>query len=304
MIRALHRWPGLLALALVTASGPQRRCAVGLPGGGAPRRAAGGCGADVAELAQRIQAGLSGRRADQARALWPDHRLLVRQWRAGRCGDRPGHGPGRRLGRSQSRRTLAHQAAPLAVPRRRGPHRDGGGCGGDAGARGLGRVSGGAAGRAAGGAGSRPCKGLLAAACMSRSRASPLPGLLLSSATALWMTASTFDLLPDQAAMPGAPAAVSGKTGLRSRGMDVLARTPVAELRELAFPYPGDATDVFTLKTDRGHRLSSTRARARCLAGAPSRRGSACRRRSTCCTPGRVPRRLGSSSGSWRWACR
>src|SRR5690606_39971001 len=31
-----------------------------------------------------------------------------------------------------------------------------------------------------------------------------------------------------------------------------LQQTPVAELRELSFPYPGDPTDVFTLKTDRG----------------------------------------------------
>jgi sulfite reductase (NADPH) flavoprotein alpha-component len=34
--------------------------------------------------------------------------------------------------------------------------------------------------------------------------------------------------------------------------MATLLQTPVAELRELTFPYPGDATDVFTLKTDRG----------------------------------------------------
>jgi sulfite reductase (NADPH) flavoprotein alpha-component len=34
--------------------------------------------------------------------------------------------------------------------------------------------------------------------------------------------------------------------------MPTLQQTPVAELRELSFPYPGDATDVFTLKTDRG----------------------------------------------------
>ena len=32
----------------------------------------------------------------------------------------------------------------------------------------------------------------------------------------------------------------------------LLAQTAVAELRDLNFPYPGDATDVFTLKTDQG----------------------------------------------------
>ena len=34
--------------------------------------------------------------------------------------------------------------------------------------------------------------------------------------------------------------------------MAVLRETPVSSLRELTFPYPGDATDVFTLKTDAG----------------------------------------------------
>jgi sulfite reductase (NADPH) flavoprotein alpha-component len=77
-------------------------------------------------------------------------------------------------------------------------------------------------------------------------------GLVLSSTTALWLTASTFDLLPDGGAMPAAPVEVSGQIGLPPGRMATLRQTPVAELRELSFPYPGDATDVFTLKTDRG----------------------------------------------------
>tara|TARA_E500000318_G_scaffold105413_1_gene112304 strand:- start:1353 stop:3560 length:2208 start_codon:yes stop_codon:yes gene_type:complete len=77
-------------------------------------------------------------------------------------------------------------------------------------------------------------------------------GLILSSATALWMTASTFDLLPDGSALPGSRAKVSGETGVALTDVAVLGETPVAELRALSFPYPGDATDVFTLKTDRG----------------------------------------------------
>jgi sulfite reductase (NADPH) flavoprotein alpha-component len=77
-------------------------------------------------------------------------------------------------------------------------------------------------------------------------------GLFLSSATALWMTASTFDLLPDSGAILAIPAKVSGETGVALAEMAMLGDTPVAELRELSFPYPGDATDVFTLKTDRG----------------------------------------------------
>ena len=44
-------------------------------------------------------------------------------------------------------------------------------------------------------------------------------GLFLSSATALWMTASTFDLLPDSGATPAFPAEVSGETGVALAGM-------------------------------------------------------------------------------------
>ena len=58
-------------------------------------------------------------------------------------------------------------------------------------------------------------------------------GLVLSSMTALWMTASTFDLLPDEGAMPAAPAEVSGETGFALNRMATLQQTPVAELREL-----------------------------------------------------------------------
>lgn len=76
-------------------------------------------------------------------------------------------------------------------------------------------------------------------------------GLLLSSITALFMTASTFDLIP-QGSLPGFPVEVSGQTGAAPGMMPRLAETPVNRLRELTFPYPGDATDVFTLTTDSG----------------------------------------------------
>ncbi|TDE34810.1 PepSY domain-containing protein [Antarcticimicrobium sediminis] len=77
-------------------------------------------------------------------------------------------------------------------------------------------------------------------------------GLMVSSLTALWMTASTFDLLPDASDGPAFPAAVSGAVAMPVTDMALLVATPVNELRELSFPYPGDATDVFTLKTDQG----------------------------------------------------
>jgi sulfite reductase (NADPH) flavoprotein alpha-component len=76
-------------------------------------------------------------------------------------------------------------------------------------------------------------------------------GLLLSSATALYMTASTFDLIPRESG-PAFPQEVSGQTGAAPAAMPLLRATPVDILRELVFPYPGDATDMFTLRTDSG----------------------------------------------------
>lgn len=76
-------------------------------------------------------------------------------------------------------------------------------------------------------------------------------GLLLSSATALFMTASTFDLIP-QGSGPAFPQQLSGQTGADPAAMPLLRATPLDALRELVFPYPGDATDMFTLKTDGG----------------------------------------------------
>jgi sulfite reductase (NADPH) flavoprotein alpha-component len=77
-------------------------------------------------------------------------------------------------------------------------------------------------------------------------------GLLLSSATALWMTASTFDLLPDGASRPVSQASASGRVGMDVAKMEPLMTVPLSELRSLSFPALDDAGDVFTLKTDRG----------------------------------------------------
>jgi len=79
-----------------------------------------------------------------------------------------------------------------------------------------------------------------------------VPALALSAATALWMVASTYDLLPDAAVQPDEPAAVSGLTGLPPAQMAALRTTAVSALRDLNFPYAGDAQDVFTLRTDGG----------------------------------------------------
>ncbi|MBU9698674.1 PepSY domain-containing protein [Rhodobacteraceae bacterium HSP-20] len=76
--------------------------------------------------------------------------------------------------------------------------------------------------------------------------------LALSSVTALWMTASTFDLLPADDANPAFPAEVSGRTGLSPAGMPALQAIPLSDLRDLTFPYAGDAGDVLTLTTASG----------------------------------------------------
>ncbi len=97
-----------------------------------------------------------------------------------------------------------------------------------------------------------PLRGPLSARLHVEIARAAVAGLLLSSATALWMTASTFDLLPDGGATLAAPADTSGQTGVAIAAMDLLGRTPLAELRSLSFPNPDDVSDVFTLKTDRG----------------------------------------------------
>lgn len=79
-----------------------------------------------------------------------------------------------------------------------------------------------------------------------------LPGLFLSSLTALWMTAATFGFLPEGAGAPAFPAEVSGRTGVELAAIPTLLETPVDELRSLSFPAATDATDVFTLKTAQG----------------------------------------------------
>lgn len=77
-------------------------------------------------------------------------------------------------------------------------------------------------------------------------------GLALSSLTALWMSASTFDLLPGGATAPAFPAETSAQAGIGLNQMAALQALPVSELRSLSLADPMDATDVHMLKTRRG----------------------------------------------------
>lgn len=77
-------------------------------------------------------------------------------------------------------------------------------------------------------------------------------GLLLSSLTALWMSAGTFGLISIESARLEPPATVSGQAALPLAQLEALRRTPVTALRELSFPLSGDPQAVYTLRTPEG----------------------------------------------------
>lgn len=251
MIRTLHRWPGLLALALVTVlalSGAALSVFPLAEGLAAPQSVA---GQSVADLATRIAANHPGleeiRRSPSGTitAWWFD-----------------GNAPGSAVIDPQTGRDVA-SADPNAVERwlttlHRSLFLD------DAGRLVM-----------AAGAAAMLVLTLSGAALVARRNGGwrrwfarlrgpfagrwhveiarlAVFGLALSAVTALWMTASTFDLLPDAAARPAEPTAVSGATGLPLDRMEALQSVPVDALRKLAFPYAGDAQDVFTLSTNSG----------------------------------------------------
>ncbi|SLN31963.1 Sulfite reductase [NADPH] flavoprotein alpha-component [Roseovarius litorisediminis] len=251
MFRVLHRWPGLLALALVTVLALSGAALSVFP---AVERLAGPqaeAGLTAATLADRILALYPGleqiRRAPsgQITAYWFD------QGAPGAAVIDPATGQG------------VASADPNLVERwLTNLHRslflgDGGRIAMAAGAAAMLVLSLSGAALVARRAGGwrhwfAPLRGPLVSRLHVEIARIAVIGLVLSSTTALWMTASTFELLPELGAMPAFPAKVSGKTGVALGQVPTLLQTPVAELRGLSFPYPGDATDVFTLRTDRG----------------------------------------------------
>ena len=251
MIRAFHRWPGLLALAIVTILALSGAALSVFPAAeriAAPQAEA---GLTVASLAGRIQAVYPGveqiSRSPSGRitAYWFD------QGAPGAAVIDPATGQGvASADPSQVERWLTNLHRSLFLA-------DGGRIAMAAGAAAMLvlAISGAALVARRAGAWRRwfaPLRGPLVGRLHVEIARIAVLGLVLSSATALWMTASTFDLLPDSGAEPTLPAEVSGETEVALNQMPALRQTPVVELRELSFPYPGDATDVFTLKTDRG----------------------------------------------------
>lgn len=251
MIRVLHRWPGLLALALVTV--------LALSGAGlslfpaAERLAApqAEAGLSVATLASRVAAAYPG--VEQIRRS-PSGRITVYWF----DGDTPGAAAidpasGRAIAAAtpdgwQRWLTQFHRSLFLE---------DTGRIVMAAGAvamlllslSGLVLIA-----RRAGGWRHllKPFKGPMAGRLHAELARAAVAGLILSSATALWMSASTFDLLPGDNIVAAEPAAPSGKTGTAIDGIVALAETPVTALRELNFPDRADPGSVYEITTDAG----------------------------------------------------
>ena len=251
MVRALHRWPGLLALALVTVLALSGAALSVFPAAERIAVPQAEAGLSVATLADRIQAVYPGveqiRRSPSGRitAYWFD------QGAPGAAVIDPATGEGvASADPNQAERWLTNLHRSLFLG-------DGGRIAMAAGAAAMLVLSltGAALVLRRTGGWRRwfaPLRGSFVGRLHVEIARNAVIGLILSSTTALWMTASTFDLLPDGGTMPAFPAEVSGETGTAFKQMRTLQQTPVTELRELSFPYPGDSTDVFTLKTERG----------------------------------------------------
>ncbi|MFX0540990.1 PepSY domain-containing protein [Roseovarius sp. S4756] len=251
MIRALHRWPSLVALALITVLSLSGAVLSVFPA--AERLAApqAETGLNVATLTDRIQTVYPG--VEQIRRS-PSGRIIAYWFDQGAPGAAvidPATGEGTASADpNQALRWLTSLHRSLFLG-------DWGRIAMAAGAAAMLVISLSGAALVARRAGGwrhwfAPLRGPLASRLHVEIARIAVIGLVLSSTTALWMTASTFDLLPDGGTTPAFPAEVRGGTGVALDQMATLQQTPVAELRELSFPYPGDATDVYTLKTKKG----------------------------------------------------
>lgn len=251
MIRALHRWPGLIGLLIVTLLGLSGAALSVFPAAEqltSPQAAAGLC---VGDLATRVQAEYPG--VEQIRRA-PTGRITAYWFQNGTPGaavidPATGRGlapvdvnPTERWLTNLHRQLFAGDAGRLVM------------AAGAAIMLVLGATGALTVARRMGGWRNwfhRTRGGLAARLHVELSRIAVL-GLMLSALTALWMTASTFGLLPDQARAPAFPATTSGQTGIAPDHIAALADLPVENLRDLSFPDPTNHSDVYTLKTDQG----------------------------------------------------
>ncbi|MER2606573.1 MAG: PepSY domain-containing protein [Siculibacillus sp.] len=97
----------------------------------------------------------------------------------------------------------------------------------------------------------RPIRGTLAERLHGELGRLAALGLLLSSVTGLWMTASTFGLLPE-AATETVVVTASDRPAAPIARLAALRAVDVAALRELVFPRSGEPGDTFRLRADAG----------------------------------------------------
>ena len=77
--------------------------------------------------------------------------------------------------------------------------------------------------------------------------------LVLSAATGLYMSAVTFELIPEHQSVESAfPENVNGGMPAPIDTLSALKAIPVTELRELVYPYPNDHNDVYSITTHQG----------------------------------------------------
>ncbi|MBN0979494.1 PepSY domain-containing protein [Pseudomonas hygromyciniae] len=80
-----------------------------------------------------------------------------------------------------------------------------------------------------------------------------LLGLLLSALSGLYMSATTFGLIPDGTQNePAFPTHISTGQAVSVANLQALQATDLKDLRELVYPSPGNPQDVFSLRTSQG----------------------------------------------------
>lgn len=77
-------------------------------------------------------------------------------------------------------------------------------------------------------------------------------GLLITSLSGIYLSLSTFELLPDGSSQSAPTASGSGGPRRPLHEIGALKGIDLKDLRALSFPYSADLTDTFTLTTDKG----------------------------------------------------
>lgn len=251
MTRALHRWPGLILAALLIVTTLSGAALSLFPAIEAAQSPAAEAGLSVAELAARVRSVHAG--VEQIKRA-PSGQITAWWFEGGQ----PGSGvidpaTGRDLGPADPRpvlRWLTSLHRSLLLDDAGRPVTAGGALAmlilAASGAVLIARRTGGWRRWFA------PLRGPLAGRLHTEIARIAVLGLVLSSATALWMAAETFDVITIDRLRLAVPAAVSGETGFAPGRIEALRAIPVTQLRSLNFPAEGDPNDVYTLRTDQG----------------------------------------------------